>query len=75
MRCRCHTWCSQEALGAWQGALLGLFSILVLTPCFGFVPLEIPFEPQEFKVNPSQDMRGVEFGETAQGLFCVWSSG
>ena len=38
-------------MGAWQGALLGLFSILILTPCFGFLPLEIPFEPQEFNVS------------------------
>ena len=30
----------KEALGAWKGALLGLASILVITPFFGLVPLE-----------------------------------
>jgi len=41
----------QEAMGAWQGALLGLCSILVITPFFGMIPMQIPFEPKEFQVG------------------------
>jgi len=39
----------KEAMSAWPAALLGLLSILVITPLFGAVPLRIPFEPPEFQ--------------------------
>jgi sodium/bile acid cotransporter 7 len=39
------------------GVLYGLVAILVITPCFGFLMLMIPLQPQEFA--------------TGLALFCV----
>lgn len=33
---------------AWVGFVLGIISIIVLTPCIGFVAVEIPFDIDEF---------------------------
>jgi hypothetical protein len=38
----------KQALKNWVGVLYGIFAILVLTPCVGFVTQQIPFKPKEF---------------------------
>lgn len=39
------------ALKAWKSMLFGLTSILVLSPLFGFICMQVPFKPYEFALG------------------------
>ena len=39
----------QSAVRAWRSLLWGLLAILVVTPLLGFVAVNIPFNPSEFR--------------------------
>eukprot|EP00242_Pyramimonas_sp_CCMP2087_P003011 CAMPEP_0198228728 /NCGR_PEP_ID=MMETSP1445-20131203/113750_1 /TAXON_ID=36898 /ORGANISM="Pyramimonas sp., Strain CCMP2087" /LENGTH=413 /DNA_ID=CAMNT_0043909147 /DNA_START=295 /DNA_END=1536 /DNA_ORIENTATION=- len=41
----------KEALRAYPAMIYGFVAILGLTPLVGFLPLEIPFQPKEFRVG------------------------